>query len=210
MALNFVDRLLTIAVTATLTSAAWIVVGSARLGLYEPDTGPRDTPESGEAPRSEGQDVPAVAAGLAPGDLAIPVRGIAPEQLTDSFADERAGGDRLHEALDIAAPAGTAVVAAAPGVVERLFRSAAGGSTIYVRSPDRRTIHYYAHLRDYAAGLREGQEVARGERLGSVGATGNADPAAPHLHFAVLRTTPDAEWWEPATALNPYPLLSGK
>src|SRR5690606_28060928 len=101
-----------------------------RLGLYEPDTGPRDTPESGEAPRSEGQDVPAVAAGLAPGDLAIPVRGIAPEQLTDSFADERAGGDRLHEALDIAAPEGTAVVAAAPGVVERLFRSAAGGSTI--------------------------------------------------------------------------------
>ena len=105
------------------------------------------------------------------------------------------------------AAAGTPVVAAAPGTVERLFQSDAGGNTIYVRSQDRQTIHYYAHLQDYAPGLREGQSVQRGQRLGSVGSSGNADPAAPHLHFAIMRTTPDAEWWEPATAVNPYPLL---
>jgi murein DD-endopeptidase MepM/ murein hydrolase activator NlpD len=40
-----------------------------------------------------------------------------------------------------------------------------------------------------------------------VGSTGNATQEAPHLHFAVMRTTPGAQWWEPAAALNPFPLL---
>jgi len=55
--------------------------------------------------------------------------------------------------------------------------------------------------------LNEGQQVRRGQRLGTVGSTGNAEPEEPHLHFEVMRTTPDAQWWEPATSVNPYPLL---
>ena len=107
------------------------------------------------------------------------------------------------------APKGTSVQAAAPGVVEKLYSSQAGGKTIYIRSADRETIHYYAHLDQYAEGLREGQQVRRGQRLGSVGSSGNASDQAPHLHFAILQTTPDAEWWEPANAVNPFPLLTG-
>ena len=49
--------------------------------------------------------------------------------------------------------------------------------------------------------------MSRGEVIGTVGSSGNASEEAPHLHFAILRTTPDAEWWEPATAINPYSLL---
>jgi murein DD-endopeptidase MepM/ murein hydrolase activator NlpD len=217
--MSIADRLLTIVVTATLTSAAWIVAGSSLVTT---------SPASGEEPSAVGQagEAPSVPLGAAvasphrreiaggerPGDreLLIPVEGIAARALTDTFADPRGGGTRLHEALDIMAPRGTAVVAAAPGTIERLFVSGAGGNTIYLRSTDRETIHYYAHLDAYAPGLREGQRVARGERLGTVGSTGNAAPDAPHLHFAVLRTTPDAEWWEPATALNPFPLLAGR
>ena len=60
------------------------------------------------------------------------------------------------------APAGTPVVAAAAGTVEKLFLSDAGGNTIYVRSTDRRTIHYYAHLQAYAPGLAEGQAARAG------------------------------------------------
>jgi murein DD-endopeptidase MepM/ murein hydrolase activator NlpD len=120
------------------------------------------------------------------------------------------GGERRHEALDIAAPAGTPVIAAAEGRVEKLFRSDDGGNTVYIRSADRRTIYYYAHLQGYSPDLEEGKPVERGQRLGTVGATGNADPSAPHLHFAIMRTAPDAEWWEPATAINPYPLLAGE
>lgn len=69
---------------------------------------------------------------------------------------------------------------------------------------------YYAHLDRYAAGLREGQDLRRGEVIGTVGYSGNADPAAPHLHFAVMLTDPGRKWWESGRALNPYPMLVRK
>ena len=139
--------------------------------------------------------------------LAIPVAGVRPSELTDTFTQARAGGERHHDAIDIPAPAGTPVLAAAPGTLEKLFTSAAGGLTIYVRSPDRRMITYYAHLRDYAPGLAEGQRVRVGRQLGTVGSTGNASPDAPHLHFAVARAAPD-DPWSGGQAINPYPLLT--
>ena len=199
MASRALDRLLTIAVTATLTSAAWIVVGSIWV-----DPAPQGAPDGPGVEQARGIASSSRAATEQP---IVPVPGVAPGELTDSFADARDEGERLHQAIDIMAPVGTPVVAAVPGTIERLYRSGAGGNTIYLRSADRRTIHYYAHLAEYAPGLREGQAVRRGQRLGAVGFTGNADPAAPHLHFAILRTTPDAGWSDPATALNPYPLL---
>lgn len=206
MALNLADRLLTIVVTATFTSAAWLVAGSTTF-LKTGESAASTSSERSEALKAAPSMPPVLSPpSAATAALIIPVSGVEAAQLTDTFSDER-DGTRLHEALDIMAPAGTPVVAAAPGKVERLFRSDAGGNTVYVRSQDRRTIHYYAHLQDYAPGLKEGQNVERGQRLGSVGSSGNADPAAPHLHFAIMRTTPDAEWWEPAAAVNPYPLL---
>jgi murein DD-endopeptidase MepM/ murein hydrolase activator NlpD len=217
MASRFTDRLLTIVITATLTSAAWIVIGSAYVdrdggGGFAPRTREEVAGETRPAmpvPR-QGATSAEAASRLQNSQLVMPVLNVSPGQLHDTYSDARGEGERLHEAIDIMAPAGTAVIAAGPGTIERLFLSQAGGNAIYLRSPDRRTLHYYAHLQGYAPGLREGQQVRRGQRLGTVGSTGNADPAAPHLHFAVLRTTPDAEWWEPATATNPYALLGGR
>ena len=223
--MKLADRLLTIVVTVTLTSAVWILIGSFYIG----DFGAGDA-GAGEAERAAGASLSPAAepvtgaaqvqsretVAIEPLDpserasLVVPVLGVGADQLSDTFTDDRGGGARLHEALDIMAPRGTPVVAAAPGRIGRLFQSDAGGNTIYVRSGDRRTIHYYAHLDAYAPGLREGQEVSRGQRLGTVGSSGNASPEAPHLHFAILRTTPDAKWWEPATAINPYPLLADR
>lgn len=209
MAMNLADRFLTIVVTATLTSAAWIVVGSTYVGRDAEESAPaaRVGPATAESPAKATSTGVPTGAGQAVGSLTVPVAGIARSQLSDTFDDNRGGG-RRHEALDIMAPAGTPVLAAAAGRVEKLFRSEAGGNTVYVRSGDRRTLYYYAHLNAYAPDLREGQQVKPGARLGTVGATGNANPAAPHLHFAVMRTAPDAEWWEPAIALDPYPLLT--
>ena len=151
----------------------------------------------------------AAAVANAPGQsLIIPVQGIAASQLTDTFTQAREGGLRVHDAIDIMAPRGTPVIAASAGTIEKLFASNAGGLTIYLRCADRRFIHYYAHLDSYAAGLSEGQRVAQGQVLGAVGFTGNANPAGPHLHFAVQLTTDAAKWYEPSTALNPYPLLA--
>ena len=227
--MNFVDRLLTIIVTATITSVVWIVAGGSLIENATSDSQRQATRPAEAAPSpSPTETAPGVAdaatdapdAGSldtssvsAPSDmqarqLLVPVKNIRPSDLTDTFSDSRAGGSRLHEAIDIMAPKGTSVVAAAPGVVEKLFRSDAGGLTIYVRSQDGETIHYYAHLDEYAEGLKEGQRVRRGQRLGTVGSSGNASEEAPHLHFAILQTTEDAEWWEPANAVNPYPLLT--
>jgi murein DD-endopeptidase MepM/ murein hydrolase activator NlpD len=50
--------------------------------------------------------------------------------------------------------------------------------------------------------------LRRGDILGYVGSTGNADPAAPHLHFSIFRLGADKKWWE-GTPINPYPLLAG-
>lgn len=139
--------------------------------------------------------------------LIIPVQGVQRGQLFDTFTQARENGARVHDAIDIPAPIGTPVLAAASGTVEKLFTSAAGGLTIYIRCDDRRFIHYYAHIDHYVPGLAEGQRVAQGEEVGAVGFTGNASPTAPHLHFAIQVTSPDAKWYEPSFAINPYPVL---
>jgi murein DD-endopeptidase MepM/ murein hydrolase activator NlpD len=103
---------------------------------------------------------------------------------------------------------GTPVLAAAGGTVEKLFESEAGGHTVYVRSPDKRWVYYYAHLDAYAPDLREGMAVARGRAIGTVGSTGNADPAGPHLHFEIKRMGAGEKWYQ-GRGINPYPLLAG-
>jgi murein DD-endopeptidase MepM/ murein hydrolase activator NlpD len=147
---------------------------------------------------------------VSPSALMIPVAGVRPEQLTDTYSQARAGGARTHDAIDIMAPRGTPVVAAADGMVEKLFFSHGGGGiTIYVRSPDRAWTYYYAHLDRYAPGLAEGQQVRRGDPLGFVGSTGDASPEAPHLHFAINRMAAADRWWH-GVPINPYPLLAGR
>lgn len=171
-----------------------------------------------DAPRVERQvepppPPPALAAPLPavtaadPSALVIPVSGVRPEQLTDTFSQARANGARRHDAIDIMAQLGNLVIAAAPGRVEKLFLSRDGGNTIYVRSEDRRTIYYYAHLDSYAPDLREGRMVGAGEVLGRVGYSGNGNPSAPHLHFAIWKVAPEIPWYGQGEAVNPYPLL---
>jgi peptidoglycan LD-endopeptidase LytH len=143
-----------------------------------------------------------------PTGLLLPVSGVTAAELADTFHDRR-GTDRVHEALDIMAPAGTPVLAVADGHIEKLFDSANGGLTIYQFEPSGRYVYYYAHLQRYAAGLKEGDRVRRGQVIGYVGSSGNASPDAPHLHFAIFRLGPEKRWWE-GTPVNPYPLLGGQ
>ena len=140
--------------------------------------------------------------------LAVPVAGVARTGIADSWGDPRGEGGRTHQGTDIMAPGGTAVLAAAPGRVEKLFTSDLGGLTIYVRSPGKRWIYYYAHLAGYAPGLAEGQAVARGQRIGFVGDTGDAGAGNTHLHFGLQRMAPGERWWQ-GQSVNPYPLLAG-
>lgn len=138
--------------------------------------------------------------------LKVPVDGFTYAQLSDNF-DQPRGTERHHEALDIMAPTGTKVVAVADGKVVKLFNSKPGGLTVYQFDPTATYAYYYAHLDKYAEGLKEGAEIKRGDLIGYVGATGNANPAAPHLHFAVVELTPEKQWWK-GTPLNPYPMMA--
>jgi peptidoglycan LD-endopeptidase LytH len=162
-----------------------------------------------EAPPAAEEEPVIVEGALAPGaSLLIPVRGIGPQQLRDSYSDPRSGG-RVHNAIDIMAPRGAPVVAAADGTIRRLRTGGMGGITIYQVGDDGRTLYYYAHLERYAAGIREGLPVRRGQIIAYVGDTGNAGPGNYHLHFSVGRLTNPDRWWD-SENVNPYPLLAGE
>jgi murein DD-endopeptidase MepM/ murein hydrolase activator NlpD len=139
--------------------------------------------------------------------LLIPVAGISASQLNDTFNQAR-GAERRHEALDIPAPKGTQVLAVADGKIVKLFDSKPGGLTVYQFDTSEKFAYYYAHLDRYAAGIKEGTTLKRGDLIGYVGTTGNADPATPHLHFAIFALSPDKQWWK-GSPINPYPLLGG-
>ncbi|AFJ85814.1 M23 family metallopeptidase [Burkholderia vietnamiensis] len=89
----------------------------------------------------------------------------------------------FHTGVDLAAPTGTPVDAAADGVVSFVGTDPGGyGHYVIVDHADGYST-YYAHLSAYARGLKVGETVKQGQRIGSVGMTGAA--TGPHLHFEV-------------------------
>jgi murein DD-endopeptidase MepM/ murein hydrolase activator NlpD len=137
--------------------------------------------------------------------LCIPVKGIKRSDLVDTFAAARANGG-IHDAIDIMAPGGTPVLAAADGQIIKFFDSVAGGTTIYQASSDQKYIYYYAHLQRRAEGLQENQFVRRCQLIAYVGDTGNAGPGNFHLHFAVAISSDPKRYWE-GTYIDPFPIL---
>ena len=138
-------------------------------------------------------------------NLIIPVAGVRPDQLIDTFDDARSEG-RVHDAIDIMAAAETPVLAAADGRILKLFSSEKGGTTIYQLNANQELVFYYAHLSRYADGLAEGNTVRQGEIIAYVGDTGNAGAGNYHLHFSIAAVSDPKRYWE-GTSINPYPLL---
>lgn len=137
--------------------------------------------------------------------LTLPLEGLTRDDLRETF-DDRRGGARRHEALDVLAPRNTPVLAVEDGTVARLFFSKPGGITIYQFDPTDTYVYYYAHLEGYASGLHEGGRITRGQVIGYVGTTGNATPDTPHLHFAIFKMTDGKKWWQ-GTPIDPYLVL---
>jgi peptidoglycan LD-endopeptidase LytH len=185
----------------------------SRSGTIEPIVSP---PEAFGSPVAFGSPItspaplpsatsPITTPSVQPGDLIIPVAGVRADQLVDTFSEARSEG-RVHDAIDIPAPKGTPVLAAARGKIVKLFQSERGGVTIYELSSDEKFIYYYAHLDRYADGLVEGRVVNQGETIAYVGDTGNAVPGNYHLHFSIAITSNPKRYWE-GVNINPYPLL---
>jgi peptidoglycan LD-endopeptidase LytH len=225
---------LTIKRALTIVAAFTLMLLVFRLGMYmrritestshvptEDHGSPQASPETGSSPMAPSRPAPPVGqetpedrdvarpaetpVSIKTGALTIPVVGVRPEQLRDTYNEARAEG-RTHNALDIMASCGTPAVAATAGKVIKLFQSARGGITIYQLGADNRTVYYYAHLARYADGLTEGRIAQQGEVLGYVGDTGNVTPGGCHLHFAIWIVTDPKRYWN-GENINPYPLL---
>ncbi len=137
--------------------------------------------------------------------LLIPVAGVKKKDLQDTYTQSRSGG-RVHNAIDIMAPAGTPVVAVADGPIAKLFDSKMGGITVYQWSADKKFVYYYAHLQRRADGLTDKSYVKRGQLIGYVGDTGNAGAGNNHLHFTITIPKDSTRHWD-GEDVNPYPIL---
>jgi murein DD-endopeptidase MepM/ murein hydrolase activator NlpD len=135
--------------------------------------------------------------------LVLPVEGASAADLIDTFTDPRSGG-RTHHAIDIMAPHGSRVVAAAGGTVIRRGNGGLGGKSVTIASPDSSFAYYYAHLSDFTSQAAPGTHVEAGDAIGYVGSTGNAGTA--HLHFAIWAVD-DLRGPLSRHPVNPYPLL---
>ena len=144
-------------------------------------------------------------AALIASDFPLPLAAFDRAKFRDTFLAKR-GRLRKHHAIDLPAPRGTPVLAVADGVIERLGRDRKGGKVVYLRDTTGRYTFFYAHLARHEKGLRPGDHVVKGQRLGDVGATGHVI-GGPHLHFAIFRDEDDSSGGR-ALVVNPYLVFS--
>ncbi len=135
----------------------------------------------------------------------IPVEGVDSSRLKDSFLNSR-GKHRQHLAIDIGAPKGTPVLAAADGEIVQLRKEKRGGISLYQKDATGKYLLFYCHLTKYATGLQPGQKVARGDVIAYVGRTGHVI-GGPHLHFSITRLPEDDDNFKAGVAINPYLLF---
>ena len=207
----------------TLFVVAIAFSGCARPVLYYP------TPESaGARPAPRSPSKTAASAPVEPGTpvaphdesaaadmeyleerhLLVPVAGADMSKVDDSFYEDRDGGERTHHALDILAPRGTPILSADDGKILRMSNSTLGGICMYTVDPESRIVYYYAHMDHYNDAMTPGRTIVKGDTLGYVGTTGNAPKDTPHLHFQIMRWSPDGKYWN-GEAIDPYELLGG-
>ena len=141
-------------------------------------------------------------------NLIIPVQGVTRDKLIDTFSEARSEG-RVHDAIDIAAPLGTPVLAAADGEILKFHDSEKGGVTIYQLSANRKYFFYYAHLQRRDERIAEKEFVKAGTVIGYVGDSGNAGYGNFHLHFAITAAAHPDRFWE-GVSIDPYKILRGE
>ncbi|RZJ72122.1 M23 family metallopeptidase [Flavobacterium sp.] len=126
----------------------------------------------------------------------FPVAGKGNSAIQSFWGQDRDGGKRSHEGVDIFAKKGTPVVAVSDGFVSRTGDHGIGGKQVWLRTGIFGKSVYYAHLDEIA--VESGNSVKAGDTLGFVGNTGNAKGGAHHLHFGI---------YSGYGAVNPLPFI---
>ncbi len=97
------------------------------------------------------------------------------------------GKSGVHKGIDIFAKEGTPVIAACSGLVVSVASNGEGGNVVSILGP-KWLVHYYAHMKTVS--VLTGTLVRQGDKIGTVGSTGNAAGKAPHLHYAIITQIP--------------------
>ena len=132
----------------------------------------------------------------APEMLRVPVIGVSPSKLHDTWGAPRSQG-RHHQGIDIFAPKGTPVISTTSGIIQRIGQNQLGGNCVWILGPSGQ-VHYYAHL-DRFADIQPNQKIEPGDVIGYVGNSGNAKTTPSHLHYCIYTFFGEA--------VNPFPLL---
>jgi len=94
------------------------------------------------------------------------------------------GYNKMHRGTDFAAPMGTPIMASGSGVITRARWCGGGGNCIKIKhNSTYETI--YAHMKNFARGIKEGLRIKQGQIIGYVGSTGKS--TGPHLHYEVVK-----------------------
>lgn len=115
--------------------------------------------------------------------LGFPVLGYDHHAIGSGFGAPRDGGRRRHHGVDIFAKRHTPVVAPSKAFVRRVSESDIGGLNIWLNDTKRNLHLYFAHLQ--TQDVKQNTYVEPGQRIGTVGNTGNARRTPPHLHFGI-------------------------
>jgi hypothetical protein len=115
--------------------------------------------------------------------LGFPVLGYDNHAIGSGFGAPRDGGRRKHHGVDIFTKRHTPVIAPSKAYVRRVSDSDIGGLNIWLHDQKRGLHLYFAHLQTQE--VRQGSVVEPGQRIGTVGNTGNARRTPPHLHFGI-------------------------
>jgi murein DD-endopeptidase MepM/ murein hydrolase activator NlpD len=150
----------------------------------KPKPAPAPTPAPTPAPAPSGSGV-------------FPVRG--PVTWGDGFGVNR--GDHLHNGQDLAAASGTPLVSPVRGTVVAAGVGSGSGYYVVVKDSARDVSYVFYHLLAGSAVVSKDQSVSAGQRIGSVGSTGNS--TGPHLHFEVWV----GAWWGGGHSVDPAPYL---
>jgi murein DD-endopeptidase MepM/ murein hydrolase activator NlpD len=118
------------------------------------------------------------------------------------FGDPRDGGRRKHHGIDIFAKRFTPILAPTDGRIRFAGERGLGGQVVWMRDQERDLTLYFAHLQTIV--VTDGMQVQRGDTLGTVGNTGNAQATAPHLHFGIYQDGPiDPYYFVAHTKIGP-------
>lgn len=119
--------------------------------------------------------------------LAFPVAGGKTHDIGSLFGVSRDAGKRTHKGIDIFARRHTPIIAPTDGFISWAGdrEGSLGGKVIWMRDLSRKQTLYFAHLQDVF--VAKGENVAKGDTIGSVGNSGNAITTAPHLHFGIYQ-----------------------